>query len=113
LFNRFTSGKIMIRINTTLSAIAAALLLSGTAFAADLQPAAGEAPLALSQVTPGTSVVQRADVRKAAASQAPVAGNLPMAQPTVGTSTLTRAQVREATRDAIAHGYRVASGNLS
>jgi len=36
-----------------------------------------------------------------------------MAQPTVGTSTLTRAQVREATRDAIAHGYRVASGNLS
>jgi len=52
-------------------------------------------------------------VRKAAASQAPVAGNLPMAQPTVGTSTLTRAQVREATRDASAHGYRVASGNLS
>ncbi|MBZ0224760.1 MAG: hypothetical protein K8F51_02125 [Comamonas sp.] len=103
----------MIRINTTLSAIAAALLLSGTAFATDLQPAAGEAPFALSQATPGTSMVKRADVRTAAASQAPVAGNLPAAQPTFEPGTLTRAQVREATRDAIAHGYRVASGDLS
>lgn len=103
----------MIRTHTTLSVIAAALLLSGTAFAADLQPAAGEAPFALSQATPGTSVVQRADVRAAATSQAPVAGNLPVAQPRTEAGALTRAQVREATRDAIAHGYRVASGNLS
>lgn len=102
----------MIRTNTVLSSIAATLLLSGTAFAAGVQPAVGEAPFA--QDTLSTSVVQRADVRAAAASQAPVAGNLPMAvQEDVTASTLTRAQVRAATRDAMAHGYRAASGNLS
>jgi len=103
----------MIRKNAILSSIAAALLLSGTAFAADLQPAAGEAPFAASQDALGTSLVQRADVRSAAASQAPLAGNLPMAQQNAESSALTRAQVREATREAFAHGYRAVSGNLS
>jgi len=103
----------MIRKNTILSSIAAALLLSGTAFAADLQPAAGEAPFVQPQNITATSQVQRADVRSAAAAQAPVAGNLSMGQQQdVANSTLTRAQVRQATRDAIARGEHVANGEL-
>lgn len=95
------------------TSITAALLLSGTAFAADQQPAAGEGPFFQPQNIIATSQLQRAAVRAAAASQTPLAGNLPMGQQAVAESTLTRAQVREATREAINHGYRVQSGDLS
>ncbi|MBZ0224922.1 MAG: hypothetical protein K8F51_02975 [Comamonas sp.] len=99
----------MIRKNFAFASIAAALLASGTAFAAGSQPAAGEAPFFQAQsVAAGTSQVQRATV----SAQAPLAGNLPLAQETV-TSDLSRAQVREATREALAHGFRPASGYQS
>jgi len=101
----------MIRKNFAFASIAAALLVSGTAFAADLQPAAGEGPFFQPQ-TVVTGQLQRTDVAAQAVAQAPLAGNLPVAQATV-TSDLSRAQVREATREALAHGFRPASGNLS
>lgn len=99
----------MIRKNFAFASIAAALLVSGTAFAA--QPAAGEGPFFQPQnVVVGQA--QRADVAAQAVAQAPLAGNLPVAQTTVD-SSLTRAQVRESTREAIARGYRPAAGELS
>ena len=101
----------MIRKNFAFAAVAAALLVSGTAFAVDTQPAAGAFPL----FQPQNIVVnqaQRADVRAQAIGQAPEVGNMPVAQGTVD-SSLTRAQVREATREAIARGFRPASGELS
>ena len=101
----------MIRKNFSFAAVAAALLVSGTAFAADTQPAAGAFPL----FQPQNVVVnqaQRADVQAQAMAQAPEVGNMPVAQGTVD-SSLTRAQVREATREAIARGFRPISGELS
>lgn len=100
----------MIRKNFALATVAAALLVSGTAFAAGAQPAAGEAPFAAAIV--GTSQVQRAQVAADAVAQAPLMGNLPVAQPVVA-SELSRAQVREATREAAMHGQRPLSGELS
>lgn len=100
----------MIRKNFAFASIAAAVLVSGTAFAAGQQPAAGEAPFF--QPEAGSSQVQRTDVAAQAVSQAPLAGNLPVAQTTV-TSDLSRSQVREATREALAHGFRPASGYQS
>jgi len=103
----------MIRKNFTLASVAAVLLVSGTAFAADLQPAAGEAPFFEPHAVMGTaSQLQRADVKAQAVAQAPLAGNVPAAQAGV-VSDLSRAQVREVTREAMAHGYRPASGELS
>ena len=101
----------MIRKNFAFASIAAALLVSGTAFAADLQPAAGEGPFFQPQAIV-TSQLQRADVAAQAVAQAPLAGNVPEAQAVV-TSDLSRAQVREATREALAHGFHPVSGNLS
>ena len=101
----------MIRKNFAFAAVAAALLVSGTAFAADTQPAAGAFPL----FQPQDIVVnqaQRADVAAQAIAQAPEAGNMPVAQAAVK-SDLTRAEVREATREAFAQGFRPAVGNLS
>lgn len=99
----------MIRKNFAFASIAAALLVSGTAFAA--QPAAGEGPFFQPQnVVVGQA--QRADVAAQAVAQAPLAGNLPQAYAVVK-SDLTRAQVRDTTREALAHGYRPASGELS
>lgn len=100
----------MIRKNFAFASIAAALLVSGAAFAADSQPAAGEGPFA--QAAVGTSQVQRAQVAADAVAQAPLAGNLPVAQPVVA-SDLSRAQVREATREAAIHGQHPLSGELS
>ena len=92
-------------VQTTL--VAAALLLSGTAFAA--QPAAGEAPFFSAPVA-STSCVQRQEVMADAARHMPAAGEMSTQAAPAAASTVTRAQVREATRDAIAHGYRPATG---
>ena len=90
----------------------AALLLSGTAFAGSVQPAAGEAPWFNTPVQAASSV-QRQDVQADAARHLPVAGEMnAQASPAVP-STLTRAEVRQATRDAIAKGYRVATGEIA
>ena len=94
-------------VQTTL--VAAALLLSGTAFAGAVQPAAGEAPFFSAPVAVASSV-QRQDVRADAARHLPAAGEMNAQVAPAAASTVTRAQVREATRDAIAHGYRPATG---
>lgn len=100
----------MKKLNTTIAA--AALLLSGAAFAGTVQPAAGEAPFFNAPVA-GASSVQRQDVRADAARHLPVAGEMSVQAAPAAASTVTRAQVREATRDAIAHGYRVAAGEAA
>ena len=102
----------MSRINSILTASVAALLLGGNAFAAGLQPAAGEAPFA-DQAAVGTSLVQRADVRAEAARQQPVAGELVAPTQARQDSRFTRPEVRQATRNAIEHGYRVPSGAMN
>ena len=53
----------MSKFNAILAIAAASVLLSGNAFAASLQPAAGEAPFADTVVA--SSLVQRAEVRAA------------------------------------------------
>ena len=53
----------MTKFNASIAAAAAALLLSGNAFAASLQPAAGEGPFFNEQPV-STSSLQRAEVRQ-------------------------------------------------
>lgn len=105
----------MLRFNSmfSIAAVAAAALLSGTAYAATLQPADGNGPLFNNQPTV-TSTVQRQVVRAAAATHEPAAGEFSAhASPAALASTLTRAQVRAATSQAIAHGYHVRVGDIS
>jgi len=96
-------------IQTSLAA--AALALSGAAFAATTQPAAGEAPYADAAAV-AASTLTRAGVRAEALAHRPLSGmlNASVAQTP---STLTRAQVREATAKAIASGFHVQSGEQS
>ena len=99
----------MTKFNASIAAAAAAVLLSGNAFAASLQPAAGEGPF-FNETALAASSVQRQDVMADAARHMPAAGEMNTQAAPAAASTVTRAQVREATRDAIAHGYRPASG---
>ena len=77
-----------------------------------LQPAAGEAPFFNAPVAVASSV-QRQDVRADAARHLPAAGEMNAQMAPAAASSVTRAQVREATRDAMAHGYRVAAGEAA
>ena len=99
----------MTKFNASIAAVAATVLLSGNAFAASLQPAAGEGPFFDTPVL--ASSLQRQDVRADAARQMPAAGELSaradQAQP--GT-VVTRAEVRAATRQALAQGFHIATG---
>ncbi|QEA12962.1 hypothetical protein FOZ74_07935 [Comamonas flocculans] len=88
----------MIRMNHTLTALAAGLVLSGSALAAG--PAAGEGPFFQFDSLPVASQLQRAEVRAQAAHEAPLAGELPAAPLQLATSVLTRQQVRS---EAVAH----------
>lgn len=99
----------MTKFNASIAAVAAALLLSGNAFAASLQPAAGEGPL-FNETALAASSVQRQDVRADAARQLPAAGEQSAQAAPAAASDMSRADVRAATRDAIGHGHRVASG---
>ena len=99
----------MSKLNTLIAGSIAALLLGGTAFAAGLQPAAGEAPFD-QQVIQATSTLERAEVRAQAAQQQPAAGAFSAQAEAPQASDLTRAEVRQATREAIEHGYRIPSG---
>ena len=102
----------MTKFNASIAAAAAALLLSGNAFAASLQPAAGEAPFADTAIAL-TSAAQRPDVR-AAAGEMPASGELSaVALQAESASTLTRADVRTATINAIARGDHPALGQNS
>lgn len=112
-FELFYLEKKMTRFNTTFTALAASLLLSGTAFAAGVQPAAGEGPFFDANSVATTSTVQRSQVRAAAIAQTPLAGDLPAPDTQVANSDLTRAQVRAQTREALANGFHVQSGNFS
>lgn len=97
----------MIKFNIVLAT--AVLMMSGQAFAAALQPAAGEAPFA-NQPVLTASTLQRAAVQADAARQLPAAGEMSARGAPMQAGGVTRAQVRAATREAIAHGFRVASG---
>lgn len=90
----------MSKLNITLPAAVAGLLLAGSAMAASLQPAAGEQPLFNEPVVAG-STVSRADVAAQAAAQLPAAGEMTATADAVQPqSTLTRAQVRQETAEA-------------
>lgn len=102
----------MTRFHSTLAIAATAALLSGSAGAAALQPAAGAQPL-FSNVAASTSTLQRAAVRADAIAHAPAAGEMNAQAPQAAASTLTRAQVREATSQALSHGFHVRTGNAS
>lgn len=99
----------MTEFKTIVAASAAFLMLSGNALAGSLQPAAGEGPFFDAPVVAG-STLQRAEVRADAARHLPVAGELSAQAAPVPASDVTRAEVRAATREAIAHGFRVATG---
>lgn len=99
----------MTRMNNTLIALAAALLMSGTAFAA--QPAAGEGPFFPADSV-ASSTLQRAAVQADAIGHAPLAGNL-AAQDVQQPSALSRAEVRAQTREALDLGWKVQTGNFS
>jgi hypothetical protein len=95
---------IMKKLNASIAA--AVLLLSGSAFAGSLQPAAGEAPFAGQAVVLNSSL-QRQDVRADAARQLPAAGEM--------SAQATRAhQHRDARRSARGHapgaGQRLSPG---
>jgi hypothetical protein len=98
----------MSKFNAILAIAAASVLLAGNAFAASWQPAAGEAPFADTVVA--SSLVQRAEVRADAARHLPAAGELNVTAAPVFESDVSRAEVRAATREAIAHGVRPATG---
>ncbi|QXL83784.1 hypothetical protein [Comamonas sp. NLF-1-9] len=88
----------MIRINHTLTALAAGLVLSSSALAAG--PAAGEGPFFQFDSLPAGSQLQRAEVQALATHEAPLAGELPAAPLQLADTMLTRAQVRS---EAVAH----------
>ena len=101
----------MTKFNASIAAAAAALLLSGNAFAASLQPAAGEGPFFNEQPTVSSSL-QRADVRADALGHMPASGEFANhAEAPRADSATTRAEVRQQTREAIAHGFRPAAGD--
>lgn len=98
----------MSKFNTLFAAVAATALLSGNAFAASLQPAAGEAPFA--DVAASSSTLQRAEVRADAARHRPAAGDYSVQAESAVASDVTRAEVRAEVRDALAHGFHIATG---
>ena len=99
----------MTKFNASIAAAAAAVLLSGNAFAASLQPAAGEGPF-FNETALAASSVQRQDVRADAVRHLPAAGELSAQAAPAAPTAMSRAEVRAATREAIARGYRVAVG---
>lgn len=105
----------MTKFNTSVlaTAAAAALLLSGNALAASLQPATGEAPY-FNQPAATSSTVQRADIEAAAAAHRPNAGMAPFFAHAGHASTLSRATVqREAAAALPATGEMSAQASSS
>ena len=100
----------MTKFTATIASAAAALLLSGTAFAAS--PAAGEGPF-FNDAPIAASTLQRQDVRMAVAGHLPASGEMSAQAAPQQASDVTRAEVRQDTREAIAHGFVVKSGELS
>ena len=104
----------MTKFVTLIASTSAAILLAGNAFAAS--PAAGNYPQfslfdAASTMGP---MAQRAQVQMEAARHWPASGEKnTSATPTTQRSGETRAEVAQTTREAIAHGYVVKSGEQS
>ncbi|WP_028605719.1 hypothetical protein [Ottowia thiooxydans] len=100
-----------IAIATLLTAV-----FAGNAFAA--QPASGEGPLFLNEGV-STSTLTREAVRQEAIANPPATDGYTavaytgVARKAAPASALTRSEVRENTREAIAHGFRVKSGEMS
>ena len=95
------------KFNASIATVAAALLLSGNAFAGALQPATGEGPFFNEQPVAASSL-QRAD----ALGHMPASGEFANhAEAPRADSATTRAEVRQQTREAIAHGFRPAAGD--
>lgn len=95
--------------------IALAAVLSttfaGSAFAA--QPESGEGPLFQNEYVTG-SAVSRAEVTRQAIATPPAAGfHSAVAAQVDVSSQVSRAEVRQQTREAIARGYQVKSGEMS
>lgn len=102
----------MSKLNIAVPAAIVGLVFAGTAAAASLQPAAGEAPFFNEPVTTVSSV-SRADVAAQVAGHLPAAGEqAATASVNEDASMLTRAQVRQQTADAAADigGFPAASG---
>lgn len=87
-------------------------VFAGNAFAA--QPASGEGPLFLNEAA-ATSTLSRDAVRQEAIATPPASGAYTAVAVRASTpsSQFSRAEVRESTRQAIAHGFRVKSGEMS
>ncbi|MBH1963321.1 MAG: hypothetical protein I8H77_03235 [Comamonadaceae bacterium] len=87
-------------------------VFAGNALAA--QPASGEGPLFLNEGV-STSTLSRDSVRQEAIANPPAAGayTAVAARAATSSSQFSRAQVRENTREAIAGGFRVKSGEMS
>lgn len=108
----------MTKFGKTLALAAAALFVSGGAFAATLQPAAGMQPY-FNQMPATSSTLARSTVQ-AQASQ-PSAGNVPFfEQAAASQSTLTRGEVeaqaashKPVAGELTAMGPAISSGNLS
>ena len=96
-----------IALATVLTAV-----FAGNAFAA--QPASGEGPLFLNEGV-ATSTLSRDAVRQEAIANPPASGayTAVAARAATPSSQFSRAQVRENTREAIAGGFRVKSGEMS
>lgn len=96
--------------NIALASIIAAVF-AGNAFAG--QPVSGEGPLFQNELV-AVSTVNRADVIKQAIATPPAAGvHTAVAAKADVPSDVSRAEVRKQTREAIARGYQVKSGEMS
>lgn len=102
----------MTKFNATLASAAAALLLTGTAFAQ--MPASGEHPLFIEDATPVSRTADYQSPRAKVSIQQVAAGEMSgVVQPANDINQPTRAEVRQQTRDAIAKGQIPAIGERS
>ncbi len=98
----------MTKLSASIAVVSGALLLSGTAFAGPMQPAAGNGPFVDSSSSAAMhSTLQRRDVEADAALHMPADGRFNTQGAPQPPSTLTRAQVRGQLLDAVAHGFRI------
>ena len=103
----------MTKFTTILASTAAAVLLTGNAFAAG--PLAGEGPqFSLFDAAPMAGrAVQRTQVQMDAARQPPVSGERSAWAMSGQPSGKSRAEVAQTTREAIARGFVIKSGDKS
>lgn len=103
----------MTKFTLTIVSTAAACFAASSALAAG--PAAGEYPqFKLFDASQGAgSMARRADVEAGAMRHMPASGEMSLPAMMPMHSRLTRVQVRRATRDALAHGATLKTGEMS